>query len=75
MLQLASSFAEIWDDMLPPTPAAIWDSNLAEVKAALVGGSPYSPLYGRVVGAVDPDPREGMTSARPDRGSSLRWGA
>jgi hypothetical protein len=40
MLQLASSFAEIWDEMLPPTPAAIWDSNLAQVKAALVEGSP-----------------------------------
>ena len=40
MLQLASSFAEIWDDMLPPTPEAIWDSNLAQVKAVLVEGSP-----------------------------------
>ena len=40
MLQLASSFAEIWDDMLPPTPEVIWDSNLAHVKAALVEGNP-----------------------------------
>jgi diadenosine tetraphosphate (Ap4A) HIT family hydrolase len=37
MLQLASSFAEIWDDMLPPTPQAIWDSNLAHVRSALGG--------------------------------------
>jgi hypothetical protein len=39
MLQLASSFAEIWDELLPPTPQAIWDSNLAHVKAALVESS------------------------------------
>ncbi len=40
VLQLASSFAEIWDDMLPPTPQDIWDSNLTHVKAALIGGGP-----------------------------------
>ncbi len=40
MLQLASSFAEICDDMLPPTPEVIWDSNLAHVKVALVDGNP-----------------------------------
>ncbi|HTG46858.1 MAG TPA: hypothetical protein VK646_04310 [Actinomycetota bacterium] len=38
MLQLASSFAEIWDDMLPPTPADIWASNLAHVRRALEAG-------------------------------------
>jgi len=31
MGQLRSSFAEIWDDVLPPTPKEIWDDNLARV--------------------------------------------
>jgi hypothetical protein len=35
MLQLASSFAEIWDDMLPPTPQDIWDANLVQVRFSL----------------------------------------
>jgi hypothetical protein len=35
MPQLASSFAAIWDDILPPTPQEIWDANLAAVVAAL----------------------------------------
>jgi hypothetical protein len=29
------SWAEIWDDMLPPTPQDVWDSNLEHVKSAL----------------------------------------
>jgi hypothetical protein len=33
--QLASSFAAIWDDVLPPTPQEIWDVNLAAVVRAL----------------------------------------
>jgi diadenosine tetraphosphate (Ap4A) HIT family hydrolase len=35
--QLASSFAAIWDDILPPTPEDVWRENLAAVKAALEG--------------------------------------
>jgi diadenosine tetraphosphate (Ap4A) HIT family hydrolase len=31
MGQLRSSFAEIWDDVLPPTPKEIWDDNVARV--------------------------------------------
>jgi diadenosine tetraphosphate (Ap4A) HIT family hydrolase len=33
--QLRSSFAEIWDEVLPPTPRAIWEDNLALVAGAL----------------------------------------
>ena len=29
--QLRSSFAEIWDSVLPPTPKDVWDDNLARV--------------------------------------------
>lgn len=35
MTQLASSFAEIWDDMLPPTPTGVLQANLRHVKSAL----------------------------------------
>jgi diadenosine tetraphosphate (Ap4A) HIT family hydrolase len=35
MLQFASSFAAIWDDILPPTPQDVWDANLAAVVRAL----------------------------------------
>jgi hypothetical protein len=35
MPQLASSFAAIWDDILPPTPQEIWDANVAAVVRAL----------------------------------------
>jgi hypothetical protein len=35
MPQLTSSFAAIWDDVLPPTPAAVWDANVAAVVRAL----------------------------------------
>lgn len=31
MGQLRSSFAEIWDDVLPPVPRDIWEDNLARV--------------------------------------------
>jgi diadenosine tetraphosphate (Ap4A) HIT family hydrolase len=34
-LQLTSSFAAIWDDVLPPTPQEVWDSNVAAVVRAL----------------------------------------
>jgi diadenosine tetraphosphate (Ap4A) HIT family hydrolase len=33
--QLRSSFAAIWDDVLPPTPEDVWRSNLELVVAAL----------------------------------------
>lgn len=33
--QLRSSMAEIWDEVLPPTPEDIWRENLARVVAAL----------------------------------------
>lgn len=33
--QLASGFAMIWDDVLPPTPQDVWDANLARVVEAL----------------------------------------
>jgi hypothetical protein len=39
MLQLASSFAEIWDEMLPPTPDDVWQANREHVKAALDSGA------------------------------------
>jgi hypothetical protein len=35
MLQLRSSFAAIWDDVLPPTPEEVWRDNLAVVARAL----------------------------------------
>jgi hypothetical protein len=33
--QLRSSMAEIWDDVLPPTPAEVWRDNLDRVVRAL----------------------------------------
>jgi diadenosine tetraphosphate (Ap4A) HIT family hydrolase len=33
--QLRSSMAEIWDEVLPPTPQDVWDDNLARVVQAL----------------------------------------
>jgi diadenosine tetraphosphate (Ap4A) HIT family hydrolase len=36
--QLRSSFAEIWDSILPPTPEPIWRENLAIVARALAEG-------------------------------------
>ena len=35
MPQLASSFAAIWDDVLPPTPEDVWQANLEHVRAEL----------------------------------------
>jgi diadenosine tetraphosphate (Ap4A) HIT family hydrolase len=35
MGQMRSSFAEIWDSVLPPTPKEIWDDNVARVVNAL----------------------------------------
>lgn len=37
MEQLRSSFAAIWDDVLPPTPDELWRANLELVVAALGG--------------------------------------
>ena len=35
--QLASSMAELWDEVLPPTPEDVWRENLALVTRALSG--------------------------------------
>ena len=35
MMQFRSSFAAIWDDVLPPTPEDVWRENLELVRAAL----------------------------------------
>jgi diadenosine tetraphosphate (Ap4A) HIT family hydrolase len=35
LAQLRTSFAAIWDDVLPPTPDDVWQANLAKLKAAL----------------------------------------
>ena len=35
--QLRSSMAEIWDEVLPPTPREIWEDNLARVVRAMEG--------------------------------------
>jgi diadenosine tetraphosphate (Ap4A) HIT family hydrolase len=44
MPQLATSFAAIWDDILPPLPEAVWRANLAAVARALAAGEPgHSP--------------------------------
>jgi len=37
MPQLASSFAAIWDDVLPPVPEDVWRANCDRVAAALNG--------------------------------------
>jgi diadenosine tetraphosphate (Ap4A) HIT family hydrolase len=37
--QLRSSFAEIWDEVLPPTPEATWEDNLERVAQALGNAS------------------------------------
>jgi diadenosine tetraphosphate (Ap4A) HIT family hydrolase len=43
LLQLRSSFAAIWDDILPPTPEPVWRENLRIVARALAedGGSAH----------------------------------
>jgi diadenosine tetraphosphate (Ap4A) HIT family hydrolase len=38
MEQLRSSFAAVWDDVLPPTPEDVWQGNVAAVVAALERG-------------------------------------
>ena len=38
MPQLASSMAEIWDEVLPPTPEDVWRDNLARVAEAMRAG-------------------------------------
>ena len=38
MEQLRSSFAAIWDDVLPPTPDDVWQENIRLVVAALEAG-------------------------------------
>jgi diadenosine tetraphosphate (Ap4A) HIT family hydrolase len=38
MSQLRSSFAAIWDDILPPVPEDVWRGNLAVVAGALARG-------------------------------------
>lgn len=38
MEQLRSSFAAIWDDVLPPTPDDVWQENVRLVVAALEAG-------------------------------------
>ena len=38
LTQVASSMAGIWDDVLPPTPEAIWRENVATVVAAMDAG-------------------------------------
>jgi hypothetical protein len=37
--QLASSFAAIWDDVLPPTPEDVWYANLDAVVVTLEAGA------------------------------------
>jgi hypothetical protein len=32
--QLLGSFAAIWDDVLPPTPDAVWKANIDQFLAA-----------------------------------------
>ena len=36
--QLASSMAEIWDEVLPPTPRDVWEDNVARVAEAMRRG-------------------------------------
>jgi diadenosine tetraphosphate (Ap4A) HIT family hydrolase len=35
LVQTASCFAVIWDDILPPVPEDVWSANVAHVKAAM----------------------------------------
>jgi len=37
--QLRSSFAAVWDDVLPPMPKDVWDENVCLVVAALEAGA------------------------------------
>jgi diadenosine tetraphosphate (Ap4A) HIT family hydrolase len=38
--QMATSFAEVWNDVLPPTPEEVYQDNLARVAAAMDATSP-----------------------------------
>jgi hypothetical protein len=38
LTQLMSSFAAIWDDVLPPTPQDVWRDNLVRVVEHLRAG-------------------------------------
>jgi hypothetical protein len=38
MPQLRTSFAAIWDDILPPLPEELWRANLGVVALALAAG-------------------------------------
>ena len=38
LAQLASSMAEIWDEVLPPTPQDVWRENVALVAEAMRRG-------------------------------------
>jgi hypothetical protein len=35
---LAGSMAEIWDEVLPPTPDDVWNENVARVAQAMEAG-------------------------------------
>jgi hypothetical protein len=35
LLEPRASFAELWDEVLPPTPEAVWRDDLARVAAAM----------------------------------------
>jgi diadenosine tetraphosphate (Ap4A) HIT family hydrolase len=37
--QMATSFAEIWNDVLPPTPDEVFNDNLARIAAAMDAGA------------------------------------
>jgi hypothetical protein len=55
--QLRSSFAEIWDEVLPPTPRDVWQENLDRVIEAL--NQPSTPVAscGAPTGLDSGDPR------------------
>jgi len=42
MPQLRTSFAAIWDDILPPLPETLWRANLALVARELAGTLAHS---------------------------------
>ena len=42
MPQLRTSFAAIWDDILPPVPEELWRANLAVVAQTLAAGGGHA---------------------------------
>ena len=42
MPQLRTSFAAIWDDILPPSPEELWRANLAVVARTLATGGGHA---------------------------------